>query len=601
VPVTTVRRTTVFGRVRHAARWVAAGSVALSLTVAAAPAQAASPATSHLRSAVAPATVLIGASTVVSGAVSPSVAGSPVVLQKLVSGHWKTIAHKASGKRGAYSFSIRATGKPQTWTLRVIRGGTSKARAVVGKTLHVRLTKTKYKVTAATVTKVAAGTPIVITGSVSPKATGSVVLQVLRGGKWANLATAKLVGSKYSFSKKVPPKTYPLRVMKPFSASIATGQSSPAKVTVFAPPVVSPKLSITSPDDAALGLPTSRLVFSTQHGTVPADKAFTFHNTGSGPVTVKDLAIQGTDASNFSFAAGQPTTLVIPAGGVATVTIHFAPSATTNCPVGTAYPDAYRIGNATRTAALVFTSSDPGLPGGNVAIAGLNACNYSGNSEPVLDQVLSTLGYTDVVTGPTTDRRFIGPKANIPGTDEITARYFRAVSPAVPVSLVPLAHYSTTDTKPYHAAGWFAQGATVGPDGTCNASCHQVWNFPAESSSASFLQNQKLLPTPTGTTTFTPTSPFGLYLGEFSNVNFTDDALNIAHQCSPSPADCKHDDVDITPPQYLHDMRVYPAFGPGHVAIPNTYLIAVDVSRLADKNNDFQDVVLLLRNAVPAA
>jgi len=59
--------------------------------------------------------------------------------------------------------------------------------------------------------------------------------------------------------------------------------------------------------------------------------------------------------------------------------------------------------------------------------------------------------------------------------------------------------------------------------------------------------------------------------------------------------------VDITPPQYLHDMRVYPAFGPGHVAIPNTYLIAVDVSRLADKNNDFQDVVLLLRNAVPAA
>src|ERR1700712_1018534 len=105
VPVSTVRRTTLFGRVRHAARWVAAGSVALSLTVAAAPAQAASPATSHLRSAVAPATVLIGASTVVSGAVSPSVSGSPVVLQRLVSGHWKTLAHKASGKRGVYSFS----------------------------------------------------------------------------------------------------------------------------------------------------------------------------------------------------------------------------------------------------------------------------------------------------------------------------------------------------------------------------------------------------------------------------------------------------------------------------------------------------------------
>ncbi|MDX6205815.1 MAG: hypothetical protein QOF39_1872, partial [Frankiales bacterium] len=35
--------------------------------------------------------------------------------------------------------------------------------------------------------------------------------------------------------------------------------------------------------------------------------------------------------------------------------------------------------------------------------------------------------------------------------------------------------------------------------------------------------------------------------------------------------------------------------------IPNTYLVAIDVSRLADKNNDFQDIVLLLSNVVPAS
>ena len=48
-------------------------------------------------------------------------------------------------------------------------------------------------------------------------------------------------------------------------------------------------------------------------------------------------------------------------------------------------------------------------------------------------------------------------------------------------------------------------------------------------------------------------------------------------------------------------MRVYPAYGPGHVAIPNTYIVGIDLSRVpAYKNNDFQDVILLVRNVQPA-
>ena len=44
-------------------------------------------------------------------------------------------------------------------------------------------------------------------------------------------------------------------------------------------------------------------------------------------------------------------------------------------------------------------------------------------------------------------------------------------------------------------------------------------------------------------------------------------------------------------------MRVYPAYGPGHIAIPNTYLVAIDTGRASEsKNHDFQDVVMLLRN-----
>ena len=598
---------------RVGARWLTAGAVALSLMAAAAPAQASTRATSHLRSAAVPATVLIGASTVVSGAVSPSVAGSPVVLQKLVAGHWKTLGHEATGKGGTYSFKVHATGKVSTWSLRVTRAATSKATAVVGKTLKVHLTKTAYKVSAAAVTKVNYGTPVVISGKVTPKTTGLVILQVLNAGKWHTLATGRLTASAYTFSKKLPAKTYPLRVVKPYNATIAQGESKAIKVTVFPTPgttnrpPVSPRLTLTSPDDAVLGLPGNRLVFSTAKALASPTKSFTFTNSGNAAATVSGLAIQGPDATSFALVPGQATTFVVPAGGSVTVGVDFKPTVTTNCPTGTTYPDAYKIGNSTRVAALVFTTSDVGLPGGNATLAGVNACDYSGNNEPVLDQVLSTLGYTDVVTGPKTDRRYIGKNSSgpIPGTDEISAPYFTVADPTAPVSVVPLAHYSTTSTKPYQATGWYAKGAVLGADGTCNDSCHQAWSFPGEASATSFLQNQKLLPVPVGTTTFTPTGTFGLYNGESTNVNFSDDKLNVAHQCVADPSNpantCYKDNQDIVPTQYLHNLRIYPAYGLGHVAIPHTYLVAIDVSRLADKNDDFQDIVLLVRNVTPAS
>jgi hypothetical protein len=603
-------------RARSALRWVAASSVASvalasSLLVTAVPAQAAAPVASHLRSAVAPATVLIGGSVVVSGAVSPSVAGSPVVLQKLVAGHWQTLAHHATGKGGSYSFKVHATGKVATWSLRVIRSASSKAKAVTGKTLKVHLSKTAYKISLSTVTvtSVNAGLPVDLSGAVTPKTTGKVYLQTLHLGAWRTLASATLSASQYSFSVKLAPNSYALRVLRPFNTKIATGHSRTVKVTVFpAPgtvprPPVSPKLTLTSQDDALLGLPGNRLVFSTVKSAATPAQTFTFTNSGNAPATVNGLAIQGANASSFSLAPGQPTTLVVPAGGTATVSVVFTPTAATNCPSGTTGPSAYLIGDSLRQAALVYTTTDPGFPGGSATLGGVNSCNYSGNNEPVLDQVMSALGYTTVVDGPKTDRRFIGQVANIPGTDEITARYFRAANPALPVNLAPLAHYSTTGTKPYQPTGWYAQGAPIGPDGTCNASCHQIWTFPGEGTApdTSFNQNQRLLPVPIGTTSFSPGGPFGLYNGEFTNVNFSDDSFNVAHQCTPSPSDCKSDGTDISPPQYLHNMRVYPAYGPGHVAIPNTYLVAIDVSRLADKNNDFQDIVLLLSNVVPAS
>jgi hypothetical protein len=574
-------------------RSVTAASVALSLLVAAAPARASAPATSHLRSAAAPATVLVGRSFVVSGAVSPSVAGGkPVYLQRLVAGKWVTLTHKASGKQGVYNFTVRAKGKAGVWTLRVLRPASSKAKGVIGKKMKVLLTKTGFKITTAAVTKVNAGNPVVITGTVTPKATGTVTLEVLRGKTWATLATAVLTSSSYSFSKLLPPNSYPLRVVKAFTSSVAAGESAPVTVTVFTLPVVSPKLALTSPDDALLGLPGHRLIFSTVTSAVTPARSFTYTNTGSGPVTVSGLAIQGTDASSYSLAPGQPTSLTIQPGGTATVSVLFTPTAATHCPVGTG-ADAYDIGDSVRLAALVFTSSDPGLPGGSADLGGINSCADSGVSEPVLDQVLAALGYTDVVDLPT-NRRFLGSAVHIAGTDEVTAHYFRSADPAQPVTLSPLSHYSTDDiSAPYHTAGWYAQGAALPADYSCNAACNKLWAFPPDPAQTVFNQNQKLLPVPVGTQTFTPTGNFGLFLGEFTDVNFTDDSFNIAHGT---------DNLPLVPTQTLHDIRVYPAYGVNHVAIPNTYIVAVDVTRVpAAKNYDYQDVVMVLHNAVPVS
>jgi hypothetical protein len=521
-----------------------------------------------------------------------------VVLQKLIAGHWVTLTRVATGKGGSYSFKVHTAGKPSTWSLRVLRTGTAKAKGVIGRTLKVHLTKTAYKVTSTVVTKVNSGDPVVIAGKVSPKTSGQVILQVLHLGKWRTLATGSLAGSAYSFSKKLPPKTYPLRVVKLFNATIATGSSTPAKVTVYpAPgvvtrPTVSPKLALSSPDDATLGLPGSRLVFSTVKAAATPARTFTFTNVGNAAATVSGLAIQGADAASFALAPGQATTLVVPAGGSATVSVVFRPTVTTNCPIGTTFPDAYRIGDSVRQASLVFTTTDPGFAGGSAVLSGINSCDFSGNNEPILSQVLQALGYTDVVQTATGDQRFLGQSV-IPGTDEISSPYFTVANPQLPVSVVPVAHYSTADTHPYHATGWFAKGAALGADSTCNASCHQAWAFPAEATAMTYTQNQRLLPSPTGATTFSPTSPFGLYTGEFSDVNFGDDSLNVAHGT---------DNKDLVPAQTLHDLRVYPAYGPGHVAIPNSYLVAIDVTRVpAFKNNDFQDVVLLVRNVVPAS
>jgi hypothetical protein len=357
-----------------------------------------------------------------------------------------------------------------------------------------------------------------------------------------------------------------------------------------------PHLTVTSPDNALLGLTAPRLVFSGVRGSAaPPARSFTFTNDGTSALTVGNLAIGGTNANNWKLATGQATSVVIPAGGSADVSIQFSPTDPTGC-ADSANP--YAIGDVNRNATLTFTTNDPTQATGSSLLSGVNSCYVGGNNEPVLDQLISALGYTDTIVKPGSERRFIGPQRYLAGTDEIQTPYFKVADSAAPVSIVPITHYGSAGTSAYQATGWYAAGSVMASNSTCSNACKSLWKFPADTvvnGVTTYNQNQKLLPGVTGVTTFTPTSPvFGLFSGDYSDVNFSDDSYNTAHSSSDGK-------TNISPPVYMHDMRVFPAYGPGHVAIPNTYIVGIDLSRVPSyKNVDFQDIVLLVRNVTPA-
>ena len=345
-------------------------------------------------------------------------------------------------------------------------------------------------------------------------------------------------------------------------------------------------LAVSAPLDGLLGLPTSRLVFSTvKQAPTPAQNV-TLTNNGGSPLTVSNIAIGGTDASSFQLASGQPTSITVAPGTSATIAVLFTPGPNSFCAT-----DPSQVSAMERYGSLTFSSDAGNAPTGSVDLAGLNPCGNEGTNEPVLDQITAALGYTDVTSnGSGAARRALGPLRPLPNSDQVQVPYFVRADTSKPVTLTPVAHYSGRTTYTFGQTGWFAKGAAVTTP--CSSTCTQLFSFPADSAAPGpYNQNQKLLPSTTGGTTFTPSGAFGIYNGNGYDVNFTDDGLNTLHTTT---------NADISPPHYGKGFRVFPAYGPGHVQIPNTWILATDVTRIpAYKNNDYQDVVFLLTNAAP--
>jgi Putative Ig domain/Regulator of chromosome condensation (RCC1) repeat len=293
------------------------------------PAAAAS--TSRITIAASPSTAHVGSVVVVTGVVTPHTS-APVEVQRLVGHTWKALAHSRSSKAGGYMVSLRAPVKAATWQLRVVEPGAATSRSV-----RVHVVKAIFTVRAAATPTVAYAKPIVVTGTVTPKATGSVALQRFQHKGWHNLATSKLSRtSTFTFSTTQPTGAYRLRVVKAFTTSVAAGTSKTLAVSV-AGPVTSPPP--TPPATPAPVVTTARLPIGTlgfrylvqlqaSGGTLPLTWAITTGTLPAGllfsaagriigtPTTAgtSTLTVTVTDASGRS--ASLPLALIVQAGVV---------------------------------------------------------------------------------------------------------------------------------------------------------------------------------------------------------------------------------------------------------------------------------------------
>ena len=346
------------------------------------------------------------------------------------------------------------------------------------------------------------------------------------------------------------------------------------------------------PYDDVYKLPKARLVFSTVYrGPAAAPQQVILINRGKAPLTLSRFSLGGPWANQYRFTTPPPASLTIAPGSRRTLSVSFLPTPPANCATSATRD---RIANSNRAASLTYLTNDSTAPQTSVDLAGLISCGNEGVNEPVLDQIMTAVGYSTLVVPANaagSQRRMLGAAGPTGRTDEISSPYFRVANPALPVRMTPVARYTGKNTVAGGSgrAGWYLKGANVTTP--CSSTvCRQQFLFAPDTSST-YVQNQKLMPVQTGSTSFTPTGAFGIYAGDGREISFSDDSLNNARTAGG--------DV-VTPERLLHNMRVYPAYGPNRVRLANTWVIAIDTSRVAaNKNNDFQDDVLVLYNAVP--
>jgi alpha-tubulin suppressor-like RCC1 family protein len=226
-------------------------SLLVGLTAQALPADAKAP-TAKLTIHAAAASFKVGTRVSLTGSVAPPSSAS-VTVQRLVGKKWVTVSYAKPAATGTFTVSVKALGKPATWKVRAVRPKSGAVKAVTSNVISVHVVKTAFSVAASAGTTVTNGSPVVVTGTVTPKASGTVSLQAASGTTWRTVATAPLSkASTFTVGAVEPLGSYRLRVVKSATTAVAQGIGKTLAVTVALPP-----LTVTTPSlfDGTVGLP----------------------------------------------------------------------------------------------------------------------------------------------------------------------------------------------------------------------------------------------------------------------------------------------------------------------------------------------------------
>ncbi|WP_176956155.1 choice-of-anchor D domain-containing protein [Catalinimonas alkaloidigena] len=289
----------------------------------------------------------------------------------------------------------------------------------------------------------------------------------------------------------------------------------------------------------ALQWPTADFIFSGVRSTTSSSQQVVLKNTGDGPLQLSKIALESGSDFRVTQVPSLPYTLA--AGEQLVLQVAFTPK---------------KVGSLSDR--LQVSSNDPAQPLANVYLYGLGTAGEQGGKEPSLHNIVTTLGYK-IDVGGTALILETGPSAI---GDEVLEPLFEKAADG-PVTIKPVARYSPDDLLDY---GYYLPGTTP---------------TPKKVNTIALDQEQTLMPAVlTDAFTFEPgKAAFGFYVGATSYAGYntyTEDKLNTTSPLS-------------------HSVRIYPLKNREGVAVPHSYLVAMEPAA----NGDYQDYVFVVANVKP--
>jgi hypothetical protein len=303
---------------------------------------------------------------------------------------------------------------------------------------------------------------------------------------------------------------------------------------------------------------TKRLYNDVRGGSASAEERVVITNNGSGNLTITGASISGSSSGQFEITDARSFPFTLAPGGRTSIGVAFNPPSDTAAGI--------------KIATLDITSNDPSRPTQQVRLRGLATTGTGGSNEPSLQRILE-LHEISVQVGDSNsaDTALDNPLAT-PNDEVALPRLAKAGSG--PVTIEPVAVFGVA-SDPAVKLGWYEPGTSQ--------SRQELLMVDVDDA-------QSVTPNFNGSTSFDPGgNAFGIYSvwPGFANSDgsvrevFSEDSLNAFEPDSSK----------------RRKIRFYPLKDRDGSVVANAYVMAHEE---VAGSGDFQDVVAVIRNVMPA-